>query len=203
LLKEKAISKARVSKSKRVPTIIRRDTDWLCSEEFSDEEFSDEPDSDEDLGEERMEIPPEERQAAMDKLVAPLDQGDYGKMPATYSQSQRVKPTTIETDIVKEEGLTDEKSSHNVTSGRPKSPQRIRPPIFPRNQYDGADSDDETDEEGMDDDDDDERPQVVGDIEIDMDEEEEEFLEFSRQALGISDAQWNDIIKDRQDRGGE
>ncbi|KAG1755004.1 SGT1 protein-domain-containing protein [Suillus paluster] len=45
------------------------------------------------------------------------------------------------------------------------------------------------------------RPQVVGDIEVDMDEEEAEFLEFSRQALGISDQQWGDIIKDRKGRG--
>jgi len=34
-----------------------------------------------------------------------------------------------------------------------------------------------------------------------MEEEEEEFLEFSRQALGINDEQWQEIVKDRRDRG--
>lgn len=79
----------------------------------------------------------------------------------------------------------------------------MRPPIIPRDRYDGVDSDDETDEEEFEDDESEEdRPQVVGEIEIDMDEEEEEFLEFSRQALGITDEQWSTIIKDRKDRGG-
>ncbi|KAF8971494.1 SGT1 protein-domain-containing protein [Flammula alnicola] len=42
---------------------------------------------------------------------------------------------------------------------------------------------------------------VVGEIEIDMDEEQEEFLEFSRQALGITDELWSKIVEDRKDRG--
>jgi hypothetical protein len=67
-----------------------------------------------------------------------------------------------------------------------------------------VDSDDETDEEEVvDDESDEDKPQVVGDIEIDMGEEEEEFLEFSRQALGITDEQWHGIIQDRQGRGGK
>jgi hypothetical protein len=80
----------------------------------------------------------------------------------------------------------------------------IRPRVIPRDKYDGIDSDDETDEEDLDNDNESEedRPQVIGDIEIDMEEEEEEFLEFSRQTLGISDEQWQEIIKDRRSRGG-
>ena len=42
----------------------------------------------------------------------------------------------------------------------------------------------------------------MGDVEIDMNEEEDEFLEFARQALGLTDDQWKDIVKDRKDRGG-
>ncbi|KAF6766232.1 SGT1 protein-domain-containing protein [Ephemerocybe angulata] len=145
---------------------------------------------------------PEERRAAMDKLVAPFEQSDYGKMPASYSQSQKVKPTTIESDVVEGSTATDKDGKPIAAKAEVKSPRPIRAPIIPRNQYDGVvDSDDETDEEEEEDEEEDERPQVVGDIEIDMDEEEEEFLEFSRQALGISDNQWNDIIKDRKDRG--
>ncbi|TFK23090.1 SGT1-domain-containing protein [Coprinopsis marcescibilis] len=169
---------------------------------FEDEEFSDdEEDSEEDSDDESIDVDEDdsgqrpqmsetERKAAMDKLVAPLEKGEYGQMPASYSQSQRVKPVSMETDVVEEETA-------------PK-PNPLRQPIIPRDRYDGVDSDDETDEEDMqedDDDDDDEKPLVVGDIEVDMDEEEEEFLEFSRQALGISDDQWQEIIKDRKERG--
>ncbi len=92
-----------------------------------------------------------------------------------------------------------EATSNTEHPGKP-----LRPPILPRDKYDGVDSDDESDEEDaeMDSEDEEDQPQVVGDVEVDMGEEEEEFLEFSRQALGISDEQWSDIVKDRKDRGG-
>lgn len=71
-----------------------------------------------------------------------------------------------------------------------------------RDKYEGVDSDDETDEEIDDDESEEERPEVVGEVEIDMGEEEEEFLEFARQTLGISDKQWKDILQDRKERNG-
>ena len=129
-----------------------------------------------------------ERLAAMDKLVPALEPSEYGKMPASFSSSQRVAPTTIKTDKV-ETSIAQEKP--------------IRPPILPRDKYEGVDSDDETDEEDQDEESEEDMPQVVGEVEIDMEQEEEEFLEFSRQALGISDDQWNEIIRDRRSRGGE
>lgn len=158
-----------------------------------------------------------ERREAMDKLVAPLEQGEYGKMPASFSQSQRVKPTNMDTEVIEEAATVDTGANARVVSSSPKKfsatvheqaeskPQArsIRPPIFPRDEYEGAvDSDDESDSAPSDDELEEDQPQVVGDVEIDMDLEEEEFLEFSRQALGISDAMWNDIVKDRKERGG-
>lgn len=134
----------------------------------------------------------------MDKLVPGLDPSDYGKMPASYYRnSQRVAPTTIATDIV-EESISNKNSSPQKPSETRTKP--IRAPILPRDKYEGVDSDDDTDEE--DEESEEDKPQVVGDVEIDMGEEEEEFLEFSRQALGISDEQWNDILQDRKGRGG-
>lgn len=76
------------------------------------------------------------------------------------------------------------------------------------------DSDDESEPDdglaptaGVGDDDDEEseedRPTVVGDIEVDMEAEEEEFLRFSREALGITEDEWNDILNDRTKRGGK
>ena len=135
-------------------------------------------------------------QAAMDKLVPALEPSDYGKMPAAYhSNSQRIASANLATDMaeesVKENGLNAERKTGP-----------LRPPIIPRDKYDGVDSDDQTDEEDQDDESEEEHPQVVGEIEIDMEEEEEEFLEFSREALGITNEQWQEILADRKNRGG-
>lgn len=135
-----------------------------------------------------------ERQAAMDKLVPALDPSEYGKMPPSFSNSQKVALATMGTDKVETIGAQEQGEARE----RP-----IRPPILPRDRYEGVDSDDETDEEGEDTDSEEDMPQIVGEVEIDMAEEEEEFLEFSRQTLGISDEQWNEIIRDRKDRGGK
>ncbi len=139
----------------------------------------------------------------MDKLVSALEPTEYGKMPATYhSNSQRVAPEVVDADADVDMENIDSSSALKAKKDN-KERVTMRPPIIPRDRYDGVDSDDETDEEAVEDDESEEdRPQVVGDIEIDMDEEEEEFLEFSRQALGITDEQWSMIIKDRKDRGG-
>lgn len=49
-----------------------------------------------------------------------------------------------------------------------------------------------------------ERVKDVGmEIDPDMGEEEEEFLKFSREALGISDDMWEGILTSRRQRGGE
>ncbi|KAG6817605.1 hypothetical protein H0H87_006233 [Tephrocybe sp. NHM501043] len=165
---------------------------------FSDEEFSEE-DTDTEEGENEETVSDATaRQAAMDKLVPGLDPSDYGKMPASFhSNSQRVAPANMDTETI--EDVADEnRISSGTTLVKP-----IRQPIIPRDKYDGVDSDDETDEEDLieEDDSDEDRPQVLGEIEVDMGEEQEEFLEFSRQALGITDDQWNKIVQDRQERG--
>jgi hypothetical protein len=168
----------------------------LSEEEFSDEKFSDNSDDDEP---EEPETPEAiaQRQAALDKLVPGLDPSEYGKMPASYSNSQKVAVTTIASDVVGDTDQQNAKDSTTVPKERP-----IRRPILPRDDFDGVDSDDETDEDEDDEEDEEDRPQVVDEVEIDMGEEEAEFIEFSRKALGISDEQWKDIVKERQDRGG-
>ncbi|EDR15436.1 uncharacterized protein LACBIDRAFT_301759 [Laccaria bicolor S238N-H82] len=170
---------------------------------FEDEEFSDDPFSDDD-SEKSMDTDPAERQAAMDQLIPALDPSEYGQMPASYhSNSQRVAPVTVIPDLQGDDHLKDDDT--NKSTKVPAVKERpIRKPILPRDNFDGVvDSDDETDEEAMEDDDESEedRPQVVGEIDIDMGEEEAEFLEFSRQALGLSDEEWNDIVRDRKGRG--
>ncbi|KAL0578022.1 hypothetical protein V5O48_003972 [Marasmius crinis-equi] len=161
---------------------------------LSDEEISDDGDTSEEEAEPRRNQ--QQRQADMDQLVPGLDPSEYGKMPASFhSNSQKVLKTTLETDVM------DETASSQPSVG-PSTSRPMRKPILPRDKFDGVDSDDETDEDDEEEEEEeDEKPQVVGEIEVDMDEEEDEFLEFSRQALGISDEQWKSIIKDRQDRG--
>ncbi|KAJ3849925.1 SGT1 protein-domain-containing protein [Lentinula lateritia] len=164
---------------------------------FADEIFSDEEvDDDDSDNEEVVRDDPEARQSAMDNLVPKLDPSEYGKMPASFhSNSQRVGPSSVEKDTVKND-LKEPQSS-------PGTSRLTREPILSRNTYDGVDSDDETDEEDAEEDSESEedKPQVVGDIEVDMREEEDEFLEFSRQALGISDTQWQEILEERKTRG--
>jgi hypothetical protein len=139
-----------------------------------------------------------EQQLAMDKLVPALEPSEYGKMPPNYhSNSQPVAPTTVPTETVG--GVAKSGASDDGTKLKTKP---VRPPILPRDKYDGVDSDDESDVEDGDSEEEEERPQVVGEIEIDMQEEEEEFIEFSKQVLGISDTQWTEIVKDRKERGG-
>ncbi|EPQ60986.1 SGT1-domain-containing protein [Gloeophyllum trabeum ATCC 11539] len=162
-------------------------------QELSDEHFSISDDESDNERDETSEEAKAARQAAMDKLVPGIDPSEYGQMPASYhSNSQRVAKTTIETDAVEER-----------PANAPDSVRKpIRPPILPRNEYEGVvDSDDESDEGEDQEEEEEDRPQLVGDVEINMDEEEEEFIEFARQALGLSDEQWRDIIQDRKDRG--
>jgi hypothetical protein len=140
------------------------------------------------------------RKDAMDKLVPALEPEEYGKMPAShYRNSQRVTSATVDTDTVG--GDASERPSSKSAQETPQKP--VRGPILIRDKYEGVDSDDETDEEMEDEEDEEDAPQVVGDVEIDMGEEEDEFVEFARGALGITDEMWADIVRDRRARGGK
>lgn len=181
----------------------------VISDLLSDDEdlsLSDPPSSESDDDEDPT-ISQARRKEAMDKLVPPLDPSEYGKLPPADtpapSTSQKTGKVTMETE------------TRTLPNGETR---KIRQPILMRDKFDGVDSDDETsseedeakravDELREEDESDDEAPQVVGgvshDIDINMEEEEEDFIKFSRQALGISDTMWNDIVKERQERGGE
>ena len=172
------------------------------SEEDSDDDFGSEG-GDQDY----EQTDPAARRAAMDRLVPAIEPSDYGKMPPSFhSNSQRVARTNINSEEVEASSSSHIGGNvgHSRVADTPKRP--IRPPIIPRDQYDGVDSDDETDEEDNqieDEESEEEKPQVVGEIDIDMEEEQEEFLEFARQTLGVSDEQWASIVRDRKERGGE
>ncbi|KAH9007998.1 SGT1-domain-containing protein [Lactarius pseudohatsudake] len=141
--------------------------------DFSDEEFS-EVDSDDDEDSARA-----ARQDALEKLVPGIEPSEYGRMPLSfYNRSQRVARVAPENEDTAAEATTSD-------AGLPHS----------------DDDTDESDEPADEDEDEDEQPELVGEVEVDMAEEEEEFLEFSRQALGISDDHWQQILQERRDRG--
>jgi hypothetical protein len=140
------------------------------------------------------------RRSVLEQLVPALDPSEYGKMPSYYSNSQRVASSSA----------TDQ-GTGCLQSG--KQNIKIRDPLFPRDRFDGVDSDDETESDedrldqvgtrdGENSDCEEDRPQLIGDVEIDMAEEEEEFIKFSRDALGIDEETWASIVKDRKARGG-
>ena len=115
--------------------------------------------------------------AAQSRLVPGLEPGEYGKMPPLfYTSSQKVAPNPEPEE--KQNGQTVDGENEPPLISRP-----IRPPILPRDKFDGVDSDDETDEEDFiigNEDSDEDHPELIGDVEPDMGEEEEEFLRFSR-----------------------
>ncbi|EGO02725.1 hypothetical protein SERLA73DRAFT_70211 [Serpula lacrymans var. lacrymans S7.3] len=208
---EDAVTKEQTSRlqdlAKKVEGFVEGEGD-IEGARFQDEEFSDEEmsgddddekmlDSDDESSDETSDTDLAARQVAMDKLVAPLDPSEYGQMPPSFhSNSQRVTKVMVDNDVVE----ADSGSGPSIEEVKPA--RQVRAPILTRDTYEGVDSDDETDEEDIEEDEDSEedRPQVVGEVEVDMEEEMTEFLEFSRQTLGISDAQWGDIVREREGR---
>lgn len=173
-------------------------TDRIISDDADNSDFSEGmPDSDDDSN---PEVGTDDDDVAKSKLVPGLEPGEYGKMPPLfYAGSQKVAPHPEPEEEPPSESVVG-KENEPLPIRRP-----IRPPILPRDKFDGVDSDDETDEDELvveDEDSDEDHPELVGEIEPDMEEEEEEFLNFSRKALGISNEQWNDIINERKNRGG-
>ncbi|KAF8263515.1 SGT1 protein-domain-containing protein [Lactarius quietus] len=164
--------------------------------DFSDGESSEVDSDDEDAARAA-------RQDALDKLVPGIEPSEYGRMPSSfYDRSQRIAPAAPEDEDTVAEAAT--LATETDTGLPPTQPRHSRAPLLTRDQYEGVDSDDDTDEtEELDGlaDEDDEQPELVGEIEVDMAEEEEEFLEFSRQALGITDEHWQQILQERRDRG--
>lgn len=106
---------------------------------------------------------------------------------------------------------------------------KIRRPLLEKDSYDGVDSDDEFSSgedggqeigasggmsgalkaamarDGLEADEEDDRSMVVEEAEeaeVDMGEEESEFIKFAREALGLDEQMWQKIVGERQQRGG-
>lgn len=151
----------------------------------------------------------EERAARLEKLVAPLGVEEWGQKKG-QEDSEMAPPVP-------------------TTSGaEAELPGVVRPSRLTENKYDGASSDDSSDEDadmpeeeraqrqddsgtrldGLAVDEDD--PSVVereGDeeeqAEMDMQEEMDEFLKFATETLGLTEEQYGKILGERKERGGE
>ena len=173
--------------------LIAPDSDELQNETSDSESIGDEEES-VSSGDQKEDI--EVRTKAMAALVPPLPASEYGVIPPKYSNSQPLasEPRILDCD-------------ENNTDPGPSRPTRRL--IFQRDKFDGVDSDDESDPDDLEgvpceeiSEDDEDRPTIVGEIEVDMEAEKEDFIQFTRDILGIDAKQWDDIVKDRQKRGG-
>jgi hypothetical protein len=157
----------------------------------------------------------EERAARLEKLVAPLHIEEWG---------QKEKK-----DVDRGDEENNDSYGKNAGEAKAELPSLARPSRLTENKYDGASSDDSSDEDmdmpedermqrsegglaarangiAVDEDD----PSVVerdGDeeeqAEMDMQEEMDEFLKFATETLGLTEEQYGKILGERKERGGE
>jgi hypothetical protein len=138
------------------------------------ESTSEDLSDDEEDSDEDPTMTADEKQQAMDKLVPTLPDSEWGEA--------NVPPAEVKTDTTEQVQLPE--------------------PKLEGEKYDGV-SDDESEDGGggQIEELEDEDPQVEGE-EVDMDQEMNDFLNFTREALGLSQEQYDDILRSRSDRGG-
>jgi hypothetical protein len=124
-----------------------------------------------------------DKREAQNQLVPGLAEGEWGRKPGDGGDAYRVQPsmTTATTTI--------------SSTAAAASQFKLEPEV-----YDGASEEDED----MDVDEADEEPvQIDDEGQVQMEGEMEEFLRFTREALGLSEEQYQDILNSRRERGGE
>jgi hypothetical protein len=124
--------------------------------------------------EEEPQMTEAEKRDAQNKLVPGLAEGEWGQKPGGGGVP-----------------------SHAESTASAAARQSMLQPEV----YDGASSDEseDMDVDGADD----EPVQVDDEGQVEMDGEMDEFLRFTREALGLSEEQYQDILSSRRERGGE
>lgn len=144
----------------------------------------------------------EERASRLENLVAPLPISEWGQQTPLTSQSTETAAKSSVPSVVKSGAQTPHKDA--------------RPAKFEAEKYDGASSDSDSSDEAMpgeeglaalDEEDgerDEDEPSVMDeDAMLDMGEEMDEFLKFATETLGLSEEQYQGILGERRQRGGE
>lgn len=150
----------------------------------------------------------EERAARMEKLVAALPAEQWGQKPEEVTRAAEAGVAAATVPPLETTGDT----------GSSVLPKPVREPKLTKNEYEGAsDLEDESDDEdeammpegeegrrGSDVEGDEEGPSVVNEEDVlDLGEEMDEFLKFATETLGLSESQYEKILQERRDRGGE
>ena len=147
-----------------------------------------------DDSDDASEMSPEDRKAAQDKLVAPLAPEEWGEQNRAEAKAR------------------EEPAKNDASAEKQKTAEEIAPSRFEAEHYEGASEDEEEADEDMMDEHqsamrhDEDGAQIIDEdeeAEVDMDQEMEDFLKFTREALGLTQEQYADILKSRSDRGGE
>lgn len=172
-----------------------------------------------------------ERRKRMDGLVQGLEEGEWGAKVQTNGREEEKQTGSgleegskgketgevemVDAEIGSSAAMADVKTSGDKTKT---APPRVSSPRLARPTYDGV-VDDSSDEEGDEDPDDPFRPGGPGlatideqDVvekqrreeeegEVDMGGEEEEFLAFARDALGLTEEQYEGILESRRKKG--
>lgn len=119
----------------------------------------------------------EERQKDQDALVAPLPDSEWGqKEPPAHTPAPPLPPASATANDISE------------------------PRLEPEN-YEGA-SDDSSEASDLENDDEANIQELPEDADVDMNSEMHDFLKFTREALGLSEDQYADILQSRKERGG-
>ena len=150
----------------------------------------------------------EERAARMEKLVAALPAEQWGQKPEEVTRAAEAGVAAATVPPLETTG----------DAGSSVSQKPVREPKLTKNEYEGAsdledDSDGDEDEammpegeEGLggSDVEGEEGPSVVNEEDVlDLGEEMDEFLKFATETLGLSESQYEKILQERRDRGGE
>jgi len=155
--------------------------------------------------------------------------GEGSSGPAAAASSFGVDDAQRQRDEIDRQAKLHALGELDAAYAKARPATKIRRPLLEKDSYDGVDSDDESsggEEPGQeigaqggmsgalkaamardgleaDDDEDDDMPMVVEEAEeVDMGEEEGEFLKFAREALGLDEQMWDKIVGERQQRGG-
>lgn len=133
-------------------------------------------DEDSDDEGERPTVSPEEKKTRMELLVAPLPADEWGASSASLSAATAsTTPATV--------------------------PLQSSAPKLTEEKYDGHSDSSSESEVDFDIDEEGDEPAFV-DEGLDMGEEVDEFLKFATETLGLSEEQYEGILKERRGRGG-
>lgn len=176
---------------------------------MSDEEGDDDDNDAEETVAGPSVLTAEEKQERLSKLVPSLATTEWGQ-----AAHEAAKALNTPKDGKAEQSADRRKHTVEVDAKRVQSKFASK--------YDGVSSDESSDEDdgfaatvrlpggngeiavGLDDEDEDDRAQIVDDEGLEFGEGEmEEFLNFTREALGLTEDQYKDIVENRRERGGE